>query len=285
MVNGGKSLKTLRSREEFMEETDAFAPSKLRVHYDLLHQLCEGEQTALAGFHADKTYRLATRFESSVNQSLVSPKISNLIYGEYDDAGNFVDDRTPLPIVVDPRQIDSTDPFAAYIQNGEWPVEGPSGISFTYVDRELSPLRITEKGGPRPSVRWLDLLLRNTSTGLPIVTELKVGPDSLPYYALVQALMYAADLCGPNQYERMSQLLPDGAEPFIWQDNRPSMDVSVIFFDPVDTGRTYWFESLAATKAIVKALNDDKRVNTVVGRISLIEGSIANDKIVFTEIA
>lgn len=268
----------------FMEASEAFPPSKLRIHYDLLHQLCEGEQTALAQFHSDKTYRLATRFESSVKQTLISPRISNLIYGELDESGTVVDDRSALPDISDPRQIDSTDPFAAYIRNKVWTVEGSSGLTFTYVDRELSPLRITEQGGARPSVRWLDLLLRESVSGRPIVTELKVGRDSLPYFALTQALMYAADLCGLNQFERLSQLLPEDAEQFVWHDDRPSLDVAVIFFEPPDSGWTYWDDSLNATKTIVANLNEDPRVNQVLGQIHLIEGAIVEDEIIFKTI-
>ncbi|MGB5037525.1 MAG: hypothetical protein WBQ66_13000 [Blastocatellia bacterium] len=267
-----------------MEASEAFPPSKLRIHYDLLHELCEGEQTALARFRSDKTYRLATRFESSVKQTLNSPRISNLIYGELDEDGAIIDDRSALPVIVDPHQIDSTDPFAAYIKNKAWTVEGPSDLTFTYVDRELSPLRITEQGGARPSVRWLDLLLREHEAGQPIVTELKVRRDSLPYYALTQALMYAADLCGRNQFERLNQLLPGDAKPFVWHDDRPSLDVAVIFFEPPESGWSNWDDSLGATKTIVANLNKDPRVNRVVGQIRLIEGTIVKDEIIFKTI-
>lgn len=268
-----------------MELSEAFPPSKLRIHYDLLHELSDGEQTALAKFHAEKTHLLANRFASSVDLTLSSPKIANLIYGELDEEGIIVDDRTALPVISDPHQIDGTDPFAAYIKDRLWTVHGSPDLTFTYVDRELSPLRITEKGGARPSVRWLDLLLREHEAGQPIVTELKVRRDSLPYYALTQSLMYAADLCGSNQFERLNQLLPEDAEPFVWLGDRPSLDVAVIFFEPPESGWTYWVDSLNATRAIVANLNEHPEVNQVVREIRLIEGTIVENEISFTTLS
>lgn len=264
--------------------SEDFAPSKLRDYEDLLHDLNEGEQTALAEFHAEKAFLLANRFAKSVSQTLSSPRIENLIYGELDEAGNIVDDRTDLSPVNDPSEIVDTDSFASFIRDRDWPITGSGGTSFTYVYRELSPLRITEKGGARPKVRWLDLLLRS-DTDRPIVTELKVGRDSLPYYALVQALMYTADLCGQNQFDRINLLLPENSRHFEWSDEEPSIDVAVIFFNPPDGGGwTYWEDNLNATKAIVRELQGDPKVNRTIGKIRLIRGVTLDGQIVFSEI-
>ncbi len=268
-----------------MSSGEDFAPSKLRDYYDLLHDLSEGEQTALAEFHSVKTFLIANRVAKSVGLALRSPKIQNLIYGELDEAGNVVDDRGALPQVNDPSKIVDTDHFASFIRDQEWPIEGSDGSSFEYVDRELSPLRITEEGGARPKVRWMDLLLRS-ETGRPIATELKVGRDSLPYYALIQALMYAADLCGQSQFERLNQLLPENESRFEWRNDDPSIDVAVIFFNPPDGSEwTYWNDNLAATKKLAKALQADPKVNGTIGKISLIRGATLDGQVLFREIS
>lgn len=265
------------------EASEEFAPSSLRDYYDLLHDLSEGEQTALAEFHASTPVRLASRFVRSVELALDYPAIDNPIYGELDPhTGRVVSDRTDLESLVGTDGISTTDHFAAHLVDSEWSVEGPDALTFTYVDRELSPLRITAEGGPRPSTRWLDLLLRSED-GLPIVAELKIGRDSLPYSALVQALMYASDLCGTSQFERMNQLLGGELEPFVWNPDGPSMDLFVIFFQPVEDGRTFWKPSLDATRRIAAALNDDSKVNSVIRKISLIFGRMEDDQLVLTQ--
>lgn len=283
MTEPGLNQPGQRNGAVTMEESEDFAPSSLRDYYDLLHDLSEEEQTVLAELHASKPNRVASRFGKSVELALGYPRIDNPIYGKLDSVtGEIVSDRTDLEALVGSEGISSTDHFAAHLAGSEWSIEGPGSLTFTYVDRELSPLRIDAEGGPRPSPRFLDLLLRSDD-GLPIVAELKVGRDSLPYSALIQALMYASDLCGPAQFERMNQLLDDGAEPFVWNEGGPSMDIFVVFFEPDIERWTFWKRSLEATRKITAALNRDKRVNSVVRKISLVFGRMEDDQLILTE--
>jgi hypothetical protein len=75
-------------------------------------------------------------------------------------------------------------------------------LNFSFVDRELVPTRTTherffENGEPANCFRRLDWLLANAQDRLPIIAEVKVRNDKNPFSALVQLLMYAAELVTP----------------------------------------------------------------------------------------
>ncbi len=123
--------------------------------------------------------------------------------------------RKELP---DPAQIDSIDgglSLTAFLKSAASAqvIDNPN-LDFCFVERELVPARTTgnavfENDEPSIRVRRLDWLLANAQDRLPIITELKVGNDKNPFYALMQVLMYAAELATPNQLTRLQRHYPD----------------------------------------------------------------------------
>ncbi|HIK92471.1 MAG TPA: hypothetical protein EYG03_10880 [Planctomycetes bacterium] len=89
--------------------------------------------------------------------------------------------------------------------------EDPS-LAGEFVDRELSPFRSTSRTGPWrfengesgriSGAGGLDLLLMMPD-GRPVIGEVKAEGDSTLFFALVQSLMYAAELVTSNQMKRL----------------------------------------------------------------------------------
>jgi hypothetical protein len=90
--------------------------------------------------------------------------------------------------------------------------------TFCVVDREVGTLRSTSQTGPwqfsdkrstkNPGLGGLDLLMvEEFASGhqLPIVCEIKVGDDTTPFFALIQALTYAVELATCSQLQRLFQ--------------------------------------------------------------------------------
>jgi len=111
----------------------------------------------------------------------------------------------------------------------------------TMVDYEVYPFRTTlsccEDG--RPATRLgsggMDLLLASNQRGMvPAVGEIKAKSEQVgPTFALVQALMYAAQLTTRNQFARLQRHYQDelkGIDP-----EKPRMDVVIILEDGDDS--------------------------------------------------
>lgn len=88
-------------------------------------------------------------------------------------------------------------------------VVGHPELSFGFVDYEISPVRTTgsafETGAAGRSSRGgIDLLLKNSLDGFPIVGEIKAATDKNPFFALIQGLMYAVELVTESQRSRLT---------------------------------------------------------------------------------
>lgn len=134
------------------------------------------------------------------------------------DRDNFVPQippRRPLPPVAEITALYGTTALTAIADNGQGcVVEGAPGLSFRYVDREIVPARTTggalyENGEPATAGKRLDWLLANLRDKTPILAEVKIGDDRNPFYALIQLLMYAAELVTLSQRQRLNRCYPD----------------------------------------------------------------------------
>jgi hypothetical protein len=245
----------------------ASAPTQLREYYDALHALKEQEQTALAELHADDPARLITRFAHSVETVAAYPVIKEAFHRERSD--------TWMEKSGDP--ITSTTTFVANLAaGGRHRVDGYGELDFDYVDREIFPLRSTEIAVEGRSVRRsIDLLLRDRD-GFPVVGELKVAGDSPTYFALVQALMYAAELSSSSQQQRLGEhygLRVPGDDPGI--------SIYLVAYAAPERG-AYRARSFAASETISLGLMADPRVSSVVRRIAyLAASSDADGNLVF----
>jgi hypothetical protein len=250
-----------------MAQTPQLKRTQLRELYEALLLLKEQEQTALAELHAADPARLVRRFEASVATVAAYPAIVD----PADPASPLpfhdrIDRKLPDPQPDDP--IERTEHFASRLaKDGIQKVADAPELDFRYVDREIFPLRTTAKGAPRAATRRLDLLLASAD-GLPIAGELKIGSDKPTYFALIQALMYAAELSSAEQLNRLAKTYT--LAEFAWPDGGPFLDVFVIALKP-PTGGRFRKKSFEASKQVSCKLVADPRINSVIRRIAYLE--------------
>lgn len=117
-------------------------------------------------------------------------------------------------------------------------VEGAGGFDFAYVDRELDVMRtdttqLLDDGSISKRALVLDLLLSHED-GTPILTEVKIGQDTHPIYALVQVLAAAAHLVTPAQRTRLAKCY--GATVSVPQVG-PYLDLALLLIDKPAVGK------------------------------------------------
>lgn len=172
---------------------NAFKRTQTRQLYVALAELKQSEQVALAKFHAEDARMLNHRIRQDLKTVAAYPSLAGSVLVD--------EDRKPLPDHVDLAHIKSTAEFASALKREPvHQVAGHPKLSFSYLEREPSPLR-----GSGLDRRHMDLLLLS-SDGRPILGELKRGADNLPYYALIQLLLHLVELSNPSQRERLRQL-------------------------------------------------------------------------------
>lgn len=102
-----------------------------------------------------------------------------------------------------------------------------------FVDYEVFPFRTTlschENGNPasRSGAGGMDLLL--ASGGLPAIGEIKAGTEQVgATFALIQSLMYAAQLLTRNQFERLKKYYPHAFNKNLNEDS-PQVNIVLLF--------------------------------------------------------
>lgn len=139
-------------------------------------------------------------------------------FGEYTNIEEpFYPERPPRKDLPDATKIDSIGGdlcLTAFLKIGGTAevVDSPE-LSFRFVDRQIVPARTTGNvvyENDERSIRGcrLDWLLANAHDRLPIIAEVKVGSDKDPFYALIQLLMYAAELVTVSQLARLQRHYP-----------------------------------------------------------------------------
>jgi hypothetical protein len=263
-----------------MNATASFKLTQLREFYAALGALKEQEQTALAELHAEDPARLLRRFELSVATVAEYAPITHI--GDPLTPEAFHDGKRKAladpPVPVD--EIRRTEHFASQLVNrgGAQCVEGAPELAFRYVDREIFALRSTA-ADQRAETRWLDLLLASAD-GLPIVAELKIDTDKPAYFALIQALMYAAELSSPSQRARLAAIYPE--VQFTMPADGPFLDVYLIAFKPPSTG-VFRQRSFEATEQLSSKLVEDPRATSVIRRIAYIEAVPGDEGLFFVK--
>jgi hypothetical protein len=133
--------------------------------------------------------------------------------GYQNDAAFYPTGRQSLPVPpITTADIRATRQAQAFIKaNGIILGPGPGGISFNYIDHEISPLATRGGifGNGMPATRTgrggVDLLL-NCNDRL-CIAEIKIANDSELFDALIQALWYASEFATPNQLQRCMNAL------------------------------------------------------------------------------
>lgn len=142
---------------------------------------------------------------------------------------------------------------------------------YQYVTYELSTYRTTrscfEDGQPadRSGQGGIDLLLCSPSR-LPTVGEIKASTETVgPTFALIQALMYAAELASPKQLLRLKNHYKDhfGGGP-------EKVEICLI----LEVSSVTTTDDLEHAKSLAQALMNDDKVNGRIGAITLIGGQL-----------
>ncbi len=192
-----------------------------------------------------------------------------------------------LPEIPQPGQtqkIDCTNALTRFLvhqQHGVGQVLNRPELSFSYVDREIIPARTTGRaryadGRPPATGTRLDWLLVNREDRRPIIAEVKVGNDMNPFYALIQTLMYAAELATFNQATRLQQHYDQVRFPELansQEDVPPAIDIYLILsnYDRTNQTRT---ELLDVTERLCERLVKEPIVRTHIRRIACLDAHL-----------
>ena len=149
-------------------------------------------------------------------------------------------------------------------------------LDFWYVVRELDPRNtrqgVFENGGSAKGTGagGIDLLLAHATDGIPIVGEVKIGRDTNPFYGLVQALMYAVELCTPEQQKRLAGSF---RERFADLTGTPRADVYLLLKDcPTDKLHQ---RILRDTEVLARGMYQTKSIASIIRRIVCLD--VMND--------
>lgn len=240
-------------------KSEAMPPTPLGALYDALCALKEQERTALAEAHAEDPRNLRDRFVASVEAVAERPPTVERFHDSRRKAPPF----PPTP----PAKLTRTIEFPSHLCDGRpRAVRGGAALRFRYVDREIFPART--KGGTRAAPRRLDLLLVNDIDSTPIFGELKIGSDKDAYFALVQALMHAAEFQSASQLARLRSRFSDAS--FVWPDDGPFADIYVIAFKSPYRGK-YRKRLLDASEKISEHLVEHEAFSRYIRRIAYID--------------
>jgi hypothetical protein len=238
--------------------------TQLGDYYVALRAMTEQELTALAEADAQDSTLLINRFLQSVKSVESRARVDETFHGS-----NRKDPGSPKGVV------NSTIDFTSYLCDGRvCTVKDEKALSFRYIDREIFPGRTT--GEERVDRRSLDLLLVNDR--MPVLAEVKIRGDRLPYFALTQVLMLAAEFQSPGQRDRLREHYHD----LTWPSGGPFADLYIIAYDPPKTGK-YRKRSFDASKKISERLVADTDFAGYIRRIAYLEASVENGVMAFAK--
>jgi len=122
--------------------------------------------------------------------------------------------RRALPDIAAIQSIECTNDLSALLEHQQTLEVRTKGAdspinTLHYIEREVRPCRTTGNatyvdGLTAAAQPHLDLLLADKARQ-PYLGEVKIGGDRNPFYALIQLLMYASELLGPYQKQRLGQ--------------------------------------------------------------------------------
>jgi hypothetical protein len=156
------------------------------------------------------------------------------------------------------------------------PVSG--GLSFSYIDYNISPVRTTgnvrfESGASGAYSRsgGVDVLLVNAVDQTPILGEIKAEHDTTLLLALIQSLTYAIELATPSQRDRLSRTYP---ERFRFRESGPFIDIYILQVRPSKDEWTSKF--LELVDPLAAKLLQLEFVPRIVRRIACLETAFAD---------
>ena len=229
--------------------------------------------------------RLAQRFRTSVEQFSVYRNVREPFHEGREPFGER-----------EVKEVSSTEDLTSLLVHRMGKVgrvANDAQLSFLFVDREIVPTRTTGRarfwdGRPANHGKRLDWLLANAHDGRPIIAEVKVNDDMNPFYASVQALMYAAEFATHSQVRRLAENYPeefcfpndeeDGGEP------EPPLDIYLVLCGYNRKSRERR-ELLRLTESLWKHLMEQPAVTAHIRRTACLEAGLdEEDHLGFTRV-
>ena len=102
------------------------------------------------------------------------------------------------------------DVIAFFNQHEQIKVENDDSLTFSYIEREIDPRRMTRakfdngSSGKSSGTGGIDFLAWNVNMKLPIIGEIKCKSDETPFFALIQLLMYCSEMVTKSQVKRIN---------------------------------------------------------------------------------
>ena len=102
------------------------------------------------------------------------------------------------------------DVIAFFNQHDQIKVENDDSLTFSYIEREIDPRRMTGakyddgSSGRSSGTGGIDFLAWNDNMKLPIIGEIKCKSDETPFFALIQLLMYCSEMATESQVKRIN---------------------------------------------------------------------------------
>jgi len=106
---------------------------------------------------------------------------------------------------------DTKDVIAFFNRHGQIKVENDDSLTFSYIEREIDPRRMTRakfddgSSGRSSGTGGIDFLAWNDNMNLPIIGEIKCQSDETPFFALIQLLTYCSEMATESQEKRINK--------------------------------------------------------------------------------
>ena len=272
--SGGASFLHLTRDLEFLTKTDGIVvpTTPLREFYQWLKAPsapglgCAFLHEPLAKGFVDCPDKLSKLFQESVRQFA---EFSNINQPFHPDRGEGHERRkggtTILQTMLEKQKA------LSIVDANRQPEE-----RFLYLDRELATARIEgvrvagDNRGGRGGIDFLLCRCLNEQTAIPVVAEVKIGSDNYKtaFFALIQALTYAAELSSPNQQKRIgNHYLKELGTVVLQQQNQ--VELLLLFVQmPENEGLK---KVLVLTEQLIGKLLKDRAFTTLVPRIVVAE--------------
>jgi hypothetical protein len=176
----------------------------LRKLYSFFRFFSTKTQLAILGdYNRGKNYKKLVKIYSD----------SKKYFEQYSNYEAFIEEgrkRSEVSASESPVFNNTKDVIAFFNQHDQIKVENDDSLTFSYIEREIDPRRMTgakyDDGSPGRSsgTGGIDFLAWNDNMKLPIIGEIKCKSDETPFFALIQLLMYCSEMATESQVKRIN---------------------------------------------------------------------------------
>ncbi len=179
MSSDFENYKTLREKYEDMKKGEEYNATKI---YDELEKMSD----ELLYKHAEELAKLYIESKKEFE--------------------SFYSKDSFLPDDLSKRRNPDDDKIITYLINKKnIMISNDESLNFNYIEREISPNRITNSGQRQSGTGGIDFIGWNIKKECTIIGEIKKISDKDPYYALIQLLTYSSEMFTSNQIKRINE--------------------------------------------------------------------------------